>query len=177
MCPLVLYRSTSREGVSLAGRPKNINVTDADHLILSPILAMNKIDSFSHGIITLCPKIVLKDRIVISSRDFTWSTRIYDYTVCFMESNSMNYGRVKSFSCVLLHLKKALCAIIQWLHIQSCRDLLRIKFPAEIHPIKNLLCEDYFSVTEDSDKVAVPVESILSMLVYVLVSWCLLLRF
>ena len=53
-------------------------------------------------------------------------------------------------------------AIIQELEIQPCAELENLQFPAEIAPIKQLLCEDYFSVVDHGDKVAILVENIVS---------------
>lgn len=75
-------------------------------------------------------------RVVISSKDFTRSTRKNDYTVSYAGSSNQKYGKVEKFLLYPADSEESIhLAIIQELEIQPCAELENLQFPAEIETI------------------------------------------
>lgn len=155
--------SYSREGVTFVGRPKNVQMSDEDQLVVAPLITTCGINSALHGIVTLYPKIALKDGVIISSKISTRSTKKNDFTVSFTSPNGLRYGRVQKLLLYPADTEEnIMCAVVKELKVQPCISLANMHFPPEIHSIKKLICQDYFSVTDEDGTSAVSLENIVS---------------
>ena len=119
-----------------------------------------------HGIVTLYPKIVLQDKVVIHSQDCTRSTRRNDFTILFIDPerpSTLRYGNVQKFLSYPANSAESMhIAIIQELEIHCCSELESLQFPPEIQSLSHLLCSDFFSVRNGDNKIAIAIEHILS---------------
>ena len=146
--------------------PKNIRLDKEDERILTPLLERNKMNISPHGIVTLYPKIVLRNKVIIHSQDCTRSTRRNDFTISFTDPerpSNLRYGNVRKFLSYPANSAESIhVAIIQELETHCCSELESLQFPPEIQSLSHLLCSDFFSVLNGDNKIAVPVEHILS---------------
>ena len=111
--------------------------------------------------VTLFPKLVLNGRVVISSKN-NRSTRKNDYTVLYKGCGILKYGVVEKFLLYPADSEESIrVAIIQELQAQPCSELQNRNFPPEIESIKQVLCEDFFSIGI-GDRVAILAENIVS---------------
>ena len=104
-----------------------------------------------HGIVTLYPKIILHDKVIIHSQDCTRSTRRNDFTVSFTDPerpSNLRYGKIQKFLSYPANSAESIyVAIIQELEIHRCTELESLQFPPEIQSLSHLLCSDFFLET------------------------------
>ena len=145
--------------------PKNVKLEKEDELLLTPLLEKNKMDVNPHGIVTIYPKIILQENVILHSQDYTRSTRRNDFTVSFTDPQrpcNLRFGRIQKFFSYPANSDESIhVAIIQELEVHPCTELEKLQFPPEILSLSSLLSSDFFSVS-NGDRIAIPMEHILS---------------
>ena len=141
--------------------PKNIRLSREDEHILLPLLEKNNLDMNAYGTVTLYPKIVLQNKVIICSQNSTRVTRRNSYTVTYTDPerpSHVRYGKVEKFlSCPADSLDSIHAAIVKELEVQPCVELESLNFPQDIQCLSHLLCGDFVSVLGSEHKLAIPI--------------------
>ena len=128
--------------------PKNVKLEKEDELLLTPLLEKNKMDVNPHGIVTIYPKIILQENVILHSQDYTRSTRRNDFTVSFTDPQrpcNLRFGRIQKFFSYPANSDESIhVAIIQELEVHPCKELEKLQFPPEILSLSSLLSSDFF---------------------------------
>ena len=101
-----------------------------------------------HAVVTLYPKIVLQDKVIIYSQYCTRSTRRNEFTADPERPGNLRYGKVQKFlsdsypadSAESIHV-----AIIEELEIGCCAEIESLQFlPALVHTSTKLYLSNTF---------------------------------
>ena len=120
----------------------------------------------SYGIMTLQPKIVLQSKIIIFSKYSRRVKKRNSYTVTYTDPHApshIKYGRVEKFlTCPADSPDSIHVAVIEELEVGRCEELLSLNFPPALQCLSDLLCNDFVSLVGVGNKIAIPVEHIIT---------------